>query len=415
MIYDCFKAYIGGCKMDALKVLDKLDQVEVLYEPIYSADQHEIVAYEIIGQIKDGDKIINIEAVTSAVDVPIEIRAEIELIVVKQAIEAMKHELKNIDLYVPCNPDLLMHDIGENFLQMLLETLGEDRLSNVMLVMKEHMYAGDIKSLHHMMRYFKTFGIKVALNDVGSSSQLEHILLLEPTVLKIDINQLNYNRWGARNPVFSTIRSLAFKIGASLLIEKIETSYQLQQGWKTGARYYKGEYLEGPQIGFIEPDTLKERFKKECEQFIATEKKQLEQKYEQLKLLERQILQSVEDIQPNSSQIESMYKLAERFDSFAFRLYICDGEGFQTTSNIVRREGQWIEQAETKGKNWSWRPYYLMNIIKMRNDLKGELSQSYIDIETGELTRTFSMAVKENEYLFIDISYEYLYEHNVVQ
>ena len=50
----------------------------------------------------------------------------------------------------------------------------------------------------------------------------------------------------------------------------------------------------------------------------------------------------------------------------------------------------------------------------MRQEHTAELSSAYSDIETGELTRTFSMALPNNEYLFIDISYNYLYENNIV-
>ena len=38
--------------MGILEMLDKLDQIEILYEPIYSADGHRVVAYEVIGQIQ---------------------------------------------------------------------------------------------------------------------------------------------------------------------------------------------------------------------------------------------------------------------------------------------------------------------------------------------------------------------------
>jgi hypothetical protein len=63
------------------------------------------------------------------------------------------------------------------------------------------------------------------------------------------------------------------------------------------------------------------------------------------------------------------------------------------------------------GKNWSWRPYFLENIIKMRNERKGILSDLYSDIETGETIRTFSFPISSIDYLFIDISYQYLFEH----
>lgn len=415
MFYHEVKACLGGREMDALKVLDKMDQMEIYYEPIYSADEHEIIAYEIIGQIKDENEYYKVETFTYDKQVPIEIRIEIEHVLVKSAIERVKSDLQAVQLYVPCNPNLLMHDIGEGTLTLLQQLVGEEKLDRITLVLKEHLYEGDIKSLHHVVRYFKTYGITFALSDVGEASHLENILLLEPSVIKLNIKQLNYNKWGASNPVFSTLRSLAFKIGASLLIEEIETSYQLHQGWKHGVRYYKGEYLEKPKPNFIERTTLKERFQNDCEQFITTERKVLEQKYDRLKLLEKQILQVVDETKPSSQNLTTLQLLASKMEEYAFRIYICDAKGFQTTPNIIQRDGVWHEDEDAFGKNWSWRPYFLLNLIKLRNDLKGELSRSYIDIETNELTRTFSLALKENEYLFVDISYSYLYEHNIVQ
>jgi hypothetical protein len=141
----------------------------------------------------------------------------------------------------------------------------------------------------------------------------------------------------------------------------------------------------------------------------------LEQKYERLKLIEKDVLTAVEETKPNAQNIQSLQALAEKLEEFAFRLYICDSKGFQTTPNIIQRDGQWFEDETAYGKNWSWRPYFLSNLIKLRNDLKADLSQSYIDIETNEQTRTFSLALKENEYLFVDLSYGYLYKHNIVQ
>jgi hypothetical protein len=126
-------------------------------------------------------------------------------------------------------------------------------------------------------------------------------------------------------------------------------------------------------------------------------------------------LQVVDETKPSSQNLTTLHLLASKMEEYAFRIYICDAKGFQTTPNIIQRDGVWHEDEGAFGKNWSWRPYFLLNLIKLRNDLKGELSRSYIDIETNEVTRTFSLALKENEYLFVDISYSYLYEHNIVQ
>lgn len=400
--------------MDILNVFDKLDQVEILFEPIYSADEHSIVAYEAIGRIVDKDSIIDIEAFTYKEEAPEDIRAEVEQLVVRKSIELALHEIESIDLYISCNPNLLMIDFGESYFSLLKELIPENQLQHITLVMNEHLFKGDIKHLHHVVKYIKTYGVKVALANIGEHSQLESILMLEPSVLNINVSQLNYNKWGNQNPVFTTLRTFAFKMGASLMVSGIDTIYQLQHGWKNGARYYKGAYLERPSKSFIPRDTLKPRFRDECKQFIATEKKLIKHKLEEIKVLEKNIIASVEQIGPTSSQVEKVMKLAKQLQEYAFRLYICDGEGFQTTPNVTWKQDCWTIEDDALQKNWSWRPYFLQNLLKMRQEHTPELSSAYSDIETGELTRTFSMALPNNEYLFIDISYNYLYEHNIV-
>ena len=400
--------------MDVLNVLDKLDQVEILFEPVYSADEHSIVAYEVIGRIVDKDTIIDIEVFTYNEEAPEDIRAEIEQLIVRQSIEMVLHELGDMDLYIPCNPNLLMIDFGESYFSLLKDLIPEKQLQHITLVMNEHLFKGDIKHLHHVVKYIKTYGVKVALANIGAHSQLDSILMLEPSVLNINVSQLNYNKWGNQNHVFTTLRTLAFKMGTSLMVSGIDTIYQLQHGWKNGARYYKGAYLEKPAKSFIPRDTLKPRFRDECKQFIATEKKLIKHKLEEVKALEKKIVSSVEQIGPTSSQVEKVKELAKQLQEYAFRLYICDGEGFQTTPNVTWKQDEWTIEEEALRKNWSWRPYFLQNLLKMRQEHTVELSSAYSDIETGKLTRTFSMALPNNEYLFIDISYNYLYEHNIV-
>jgi hypothetical protein len=93
-------------------------------------------------------------------------------------------------------------------------------------------------------------------------------------------------------------------------------------------------------------------------------------------------------------------------------MYVCDEDGFQKSSNIIKGESGWYTQKEYIEKNWSWRPYFLENIIKMRNERKGILSDLYSDIETGETIRTFSIPINGSDYLFIDITYQYLFEND---
>ncbi|WP_449341001.1 hypothetical protein [Streptomyces canarius] len=64
-------------------------------------------------------------------------------------------------------------------------------MSQIYLVIPEHKVKGDFEQLQHPIRYIKTYGVKIALDDIGSKSKLDQILMLEPAVLKINVNQLN--------------------------------------------------------------------------------------------------------------------------------------------------------------------------------------------------------------------------------
>ena len=115
--------------------------------------------------------------------------------------------------------------------------------------------------------------MKIAVQEVGAESHLEHIALLAPHILKVNTRDLNYDSWSAQSDMISAIGSLAYKIGANLLFEDIETVYQLQFAWKNGGRFYQGPYLANPAMTFVDKDILKERFKKNASNLLLPKRK----------------------------------------------------------------------------------------------------------------------------------------------
>lgn len=400
--------------MDVLAIIDKIENIEVLFEPIYSADEHMIVAYEALGQLATDEETINIIDFLYDTSVPSYIRSEVEQSFIKQVLELAEEELEENRLFIPCNPELFMNDFGDSYIQLLKDHVDESLLSHLYLTMRVNHYNGELKQLIHPLRYLKTYGIKLVLDQLNSESKLEQLLILEPSIIKIKVSQLNYDAWGAQSHIFTMIQSLALRMGAMLMFEEITTDYQLHLAWKNGARYFKGSYLQKPSKNFVTKHELKERFHNECKQFIATEIKLLEAKYEEMDKLQKTIYTIVEEVKPSSKDVDRLLELAEKLENIAFRFYICDEEGYQTSPNIIRKEDKWEVDNSKIGKNWSWRPYFLFNLIQLRHNGNGELSTPYNDIETGEMTRTFSMALSNQNYLFIDINYDYLYEHNII-
>jgi len=399
--------------MDAMDVLTNIEHVKAYYQPIFSADEHIVIAYEVLGKLVNKERLINLNTFAYDDDIPVEYRLEVERKILRIALSELKEKTKDYDIYLPCNANLLILDYGESYLDIINEYVSEDSLSRIVLVLSEHDYKGDFGQLSNILKYYRTYGMKIAINQVGSESHIDYIKMLSPNILKVNIEKLSYESWSAQNDLFTSIGSLARKIGANMLFEGIDSVHQLQFAWKNGGRYYQGKYLAEAQADTVSKDLLKDHFKEKCQQFITTEKRLLEEKYKELKNLQNMIEKAIDHINPTSDNVDQLLLLAEELNDCSFRIYICNEDGFQLSPNIIQVEKKWCAQEDAVNKNWSWRPYFLKTIIKMRNDQSGEFSDMYSDIVTGEMMRTFSIPLNDREYLFIDISYDYLFKHNI--
>ncbi|CRK80663.1 EAL-associated domain-containing protein [Neobacillus massiliamazoniensis] len=399
--------------MDALDILSDLENVIPFFQPIFSADEQRLIAYEVLGRYKSGENIISLGPFFQDDQIPDEYKFEVDLLIVKKALNKVIHFNEDVSIFINRNAELLMYSHGEPFLQELMtfEKKGFD-LKRIVLDVSDRNYQGDIDQLDHLLHYYRTYGIKVAIASIDSESHyFERIGQLKPDILKINLQALKSTTGGKNfNDVLYTLSLLARKIGATLLFENIEMSYQLQFAWKNGGRFYQGHYLYPPTEEFIQHDFLKYRLKEKFHDFISYEKRKLEAVYTTAAYFHMKIQEIV--LKNRNSGYEALFRvLVKEMDQIAFRMYVCDEDGFQKSANIFKLNTDWVTQTEYKGKNWSWRPYFLENIIKMRNERKGILSDLYSDIETGETIRTFSFPMNGSEYLFIDISYHYLFEH----
>lgn len=400
--------------MDALDILTDLENVIPYFQPIFSADEQRVIAYEVLGRYRSEGNIISLGSFFLDDQIPEEYKYEVDLLLVQKALELALELEDDVSIYLNRDADLLMYRHGEPFLQELLafEKRGLN-LKRIVLEISEGNYKGDFDQLDHLLQYYRTYGIKVAIASIDSDTNyFERIGQLNPEIIKINLRALKSNATAAGfTDVLFSLSLLARKIGATLLFENIEMSYQLQFAWKNGGRYYQGFYLHAPAPEFIERELLKQRLKGKFHDFIAYEKRKLEAIYSAAEYFQNKVQDIL--LKNKKANYEELFtSLIKEMDQIAFRMYVCDEDGFQKSSNIFKGVNGWNTQKEYIQKNWSWRPYFLENIIKMRNGGKGILSDLYSDIETGETIRTFSIPINGNDYLFIDITYQYLFEND---
>lgn len=395
--------------MDALDILTDLDHVIPYFQPVFSADEHRIIGYEILGRYIENEKIESLGPFFQDNNIPEEYRLEVDNVVLTKALEKAIELEKDMLLFVNRNVELLMHDHGEGFLQLLFQF--QEKGINLDQIVLE-VSADDPKyEIDHLLNYYRTYGIKIAIDKLGDDSSLLRLIgQLRPDIVKIDLMPLRLmHQPPAYQEILYSLSILARKIGATLLFKNIEMVYQLQFAWQHGGRYYQGYYLEKPSPNFISREILKDKLKEEIHDFIIYEKKKLESVFLITEQFQTKLQEMLNKNRKPFSNEDLLKLLAKNLDHIAFRMYICDEDGFQKSPNIFKQGKNWVLQPEYIQKNWSWRPYFLENIIKMRNDKKGLLSDLYNDIETGEMTRTFSYPLNANEYLFIDLTYDFLY------
>lgn len=400
--------------MDALEILTDLDNVFPYFQPIFSADEHRVIGYEIFGRYRSEDGVVSLGPFFLDEGIPEEYRLEVDHTVLKKALEKALTLEDDVLLFINKDADLLMFDNAESFLALLLEFEEKGiKLNRIVMESTERVYQGELDQLDHLLNYLKTYGIKIAINNMGNErSHLDRIGQLAPNILKVDLNDLRSTASASvLHDILYSLSLLARKIGATLLFENIEMVYQLQFAWRNGGRFYQGHYLQRPSETFVHRDVLKEKLREKCRGFITYEKRKLEAVYQVTEEFNEKLQRLLQMKNRKSMEYEELINvLSVDLNDIAFRLYICDEDGFQKSANIFKEEHAWRIQHEYLQKNWSWRPYFLENIMKMSRDKKGILSDLYSDIETGETIRTFSYPLNATDYLFIDITYNYLYE-----
>ncbi|QGH35457.1 EAL domain-containing protein [Gracilibacillus salitolerans] len=397
--------------MDPLDVMMHVDKVKPYFQAIFSADSHEVTGYEVLGRLEIDNKVIHLGSFFHDTNVPEDFKMEIDQKIQDMALKQYVEQGMDEHLYLNVHANYFVLDKEDQFLNHLLkyQEKGLD-LSKIVIEITEHQFRGDIEIVIHTFKYLKTMGVKVAIDDLGTgTSNLDRISLMEPDILKVDLQALQSeaNSNGFHGIIYS-LSLFARKLGAELLFDGISSNYHFHYAWRNNGRFYQGRFLAETSDTFLAKDVLKERFLQNIQQFIEVERAKLTTKFQLTATLNQQIQEQWKLVKKNKSLDEQVDSLAKEMEHIFFRIYVTDEDGFQKTVNFIHLDQEWVWDETIKGKNWSWRPYFIENVIRMKEEQSGILSDLYNDIETGERIRTFSYPLADSLYLFIDISPMYL-------
>lgn len=398
--------------MDPLDILENLTKVKPAFQPIVSAVKHSVIGYEVLGRFEYEGKWISLGDFFHDQDVPDEYKVEVDNHLLACAITQMIETQNEGLLFINRNAQQLLINSGEDFLKTL-QTYKDQGFSmnRIVLEITEHDFDEDFDTLQHLLIYYKTYGIQIAVDHVGAkSSNIDRIRQLRPHILKIDTSFVRNANPGVFQDVIQTLTVLARRIGTKLSYENIEDNYQLYFAWKNGGHYYQGFYLAEPSFELPVESFDSRAVGEKTTAFVQREKLMIQKRYAFTVSLEEKVKKLLSKWHGPATSDLFIETIANPFDQESFRLYICNSDGQQVSSNFQKRQGQWAFEPEHLGSHWAFRPYFLENTMQMKTWHKGILSDVYSDIETTKMIRTFSFPLSEDCYLFIDISNEFILE-----
>ena len=176
--------------MDADNILANLDRVVPFFQPIFSADQHQVIGYEILGRFEENSEYKSLGPFFQDATIPEEYRIEVDNYLLEVALERIKDYGEEFLIFINRDPNLLMFDHGEQFMETLKQHLELDELSRVVLELSDTIDIDNFEPLQHVLAYYKTYGIKVAFDHLGDHSQLDKIAQLSPNILKVNVEQM---------------------------------------------------------------------------------------------------------------------------------------------------------------------------------------------------------------------------------
>lgn len=393
--------------MDAVEVMMNPEEVEVMYEPILGAATFQVEGYMIHGQFRG-------ESLTSFFydnDVPVEYQLDISKRMERLAAEVLRNEKQFVTFR--CRSEWILEEGGEAFLAPLREL--NFPLHRIYVTLQGTDLV-DVSRLSRVVQYYRSSGVKVAL-DFAESTSIEDIMTLAPELLLVDLaTMIEKKTLSVTYPhMLQTMEYIASKLGAPLLYKSIDHLGQLRYAWQHGGRYYMGGLLSQQSI---EPEREVKGLSvltQEVPSFFLHDQERLKRLYELEVELHRNIHELVQSGKwSKDKKDEWVLHIAPKLEGIFVRYYLTDQTGFQTSANIYQEQDDWKVDNTFRGYNWSFRPYFIQTMAAMGVRGKGYLSDDYRDFSSNEVTRTFSYPLPDGMFLFADLSEEYLYQNRLL-
>jgi EAL domain-containing protein (putative c-di-GMP-specific phosphodiesterase class I) len=390
------------------------EKIIAYFQPILSADSKTVYSYEILGRyIDDNGAVQSLGPFFNDANTTNEEALQVDRLVRKYAMKKYAEEKRNEYLFINIRLAWLTQYTDKPELMVTLRLAEEFGIALEKLVIEiteEEFNASDayLRAIVH----YKSVGCRIALDDYGkSASDIERLAKLKPDIIKVNMDYIhNSEKSYHYREYLRSIANFAESVGIEVLYEGIETQRQLDICMSLKGRYYQGFLIAHPQPSMCDAAVNDAVFSASIENVYTVLQNEIVKTETLRKSLDAQVEHFLAEnpLAHGKNDYDTYLTKLYRELSNARLVFLCDRHGNQFTSNIVQQSEDPVScdskcLAMYKNKNWVWRGYFYEALKSVAIGQKSCISPIYNDFATKDKVRTYSYAINDDVFLFVDI------------
>jgi len=382
------------------------------FQPILSADSHDVYSYEVLGRYIDSDGTVkSLGPFFSNANTTNEEALKVDRIVRRDALKKYVEQKRTEYLFINIRLAWAQKFANKPEESPTIKWIKEfgitpDRI--VIEITEEEFNASD-DIYANVLAYYKSIGFRIALDDYGKdASNIDRLAQIAPDIIKINIDYIQKSEKSYYyREYLKSIATFADTVGIDVLYEGVETQRQLDICMSSKGRLYQGFLLATPQSSMQEAVINQHIFSTSIENAYNALHKKFEYTDELKISLDSKIKRFLikHPFFYNQKDIDThLMKLCSEAPEM-IRIYLCNRHGEQISynfewnfDNIVRRD--------FRGRNWAWRVFFQEALETFIMGGKSHLSTAYRDFITKKRIFTYFYAFSEDIFFFADIERE---------
>ncbi|OMF29124.1 diguanylate phosphodiesterase [Paenibacillus sp. FSL H8-0548] len=382
------------------------ETLAAFYQPIIAMDTRRIIGYEVLGRAVKHNSVRSLGPFFCNEQVPEEDHIIVDRILREQAFSKLSLMEEQPMLFINLKPSWIYRyeENGELYTLSLLDKYGINP-KRIVIEITEESFSGSTEKLRAVVDIYRARGCMIAIDDVGSGfSDTDRIAQIQPNLLKIDIHMIKKSAThDGYFGVLSSFSDLAEQVGASLLVEGVETREDLVRSIQLGARYVQGFMFARAEPDFLAPDCFATIVEAELEQHLHHYLGSERYWQSQFESLAEQLVKTASRVRFTEHSGEWLEALLPELYHDCIRVYLCNEDGIQLSSNYYRdADMSWQREEQYRGANWSWRPYFVPNLVQLNENRRAIISRAYTDLDSPAWIRTVSVLIAPGLILFMD-------------